>query len=85
MEAIRVPSPPRLVPISRALPFSVSPDSRIAAGTLLMIWQEGQQSHVFGNEHRTDEGDENQCQNCRMMENRMIRHKPSSFFFFVAD
>ena len=38
MDAIRVPRPPRLVPIRRETPFSVNPDNRMAAGTLLITW-----------------------------------------------
>ena len=37
MLAISVPSPPRLVPITRAVPLSVKAESSIAAGTLLII------------------------------------------------
>ena len=38
MDAIRVPSPPRLVPTIRSVYLSVNPDSSTAAGTLLMTW-----------------------------------------------
>ena len=38
MDAIRVPRPPRLVPIRRETPFSVNPDNRMAVGTLLITW-----------------------------------------------
>lgn len=37
MEAMRVPSPPKLVPTRRALALSVKPERRRAAGTLLMV------------------------------------------------
>ena len=37
MLAISVPSPPRLVPITRAVPLSVKAERSIAAGTLLII------------------------------------------------
>ena len=38
MEAMRVPRPPRFTPVSSAAKSSVKPDSRSAAGTLLMTW-----------------------------------------------
>ena len=38
MEAIRVPSPPRLVPTIRASHSEVKPERSKAAGTLLMTW-----------------------------------------------
>lgn len=38
MEAISVPSPPRLVPIMRAAHLFVNPDKSSAAGTLLITW-----------------------------------------------
>ena len=40
MDAINVPSPPRLVPKISASTFSVKPDSKRAAGTLLITWLE---------------------------------------------
>ena len=38
MEAMSVPSPPTLVPVTRARPLSVNSDSIRAAGTLLTNW-----------------------------------------------
>ena len=37
-DAMRVPRPPRFTAVSRAGKLSVNPDSRIAAGTLLITW-----------------------------------------------
>ena len=38
IEAIRVPSPPKLTPISISCHSEVNPESNSAAGTLLIIW-----------------------------------------------
>ena len=40
MLAIRVPRPPRFVPITKALPLSVNAERRSAAGTLLITWED---------------------------------------------
>ena len=54
MEAIKVPNPPRFVPISSTLPSSERPDSRIAAGKVLMkdrvlvnIDEEAENAHIL--------------------------------------
>lgn len=38
MEAISVPRPPRLVPITSSRTLSVNPESKRALGTLLITW-----------------------------------------------
>ena len=54
MEAISVPSPPRLVPTMSDEYSSVKPERSSAAGTLLMIWLEriprGEIEKPFGGE-----------------------------------
>lgn len=39
MLAMRVPRPPKLVPMTSDAPSSVKADSSMAAGTLLIIWE----------------------------------------------
>nr|WP_230755008.1 hypothetical protein [Teretinema zuelzerae] len=47
-DAISVPIPPMLTPISNSAALSVNPDMRIAAGTLLIIWlNKAENSKVF--------------------------------------
>ena len=38
IDAINVPSPPKFVPVKSKSNLSVKPESKIAAGTLLIIW-----------------------------------------------
>ena len=46
IEAISVPRPPRFVPMIRERIFSVNPESRIAAGTLLVTCEASTETHT---------------------------------------